>query len=101
MAQRATVGLARVGGTGHNGSGDIFLAFATGNHLPAEEEEIHQLKMLPHHQLDPFFNATAEAVEESILNALCAAETMTGYQGRTVHALPLEALQAVMARRRG
>ena len=101
LAQRATVGLARVGGTGHNGSGDIFLAFATGNHLPAEEEEIHQLKMLPHHQLDPFFNATAEAVEESILNALCAAETMTGYQGRTVHALPLEALQAVMARRRG
>jgi D-aminopeptidase len=52
--------------------------------------------MLPHDHLNPLFNATAEAVEEAILNALCAAETMTGFQNRTVHALPLDTLQAVM-----
>jgi D-aminopeptidase len=100
LAQRATVGLARVGGTGHNGSGDIFLAFATGNHLPAEAATLRELKMLPHKQLDPFFDATAEAVEEAILNALTAAETMTGFRGRMVHALPLDALPQVMARYR-
>jgi len=96
LVQRATVGLARVGGVGHNGSGDIFLAFATGNHLPADPGPAYNLKMLPHDHLNPLFNATAEAVEEAILNALCAAETMTGFQNRTVHALPLDTLQAVM-----
>ena len=100
LARRATVGLARVGGTGYNGSGDIFLAFATGNHLPAETNAPYDLKMLPHEHLDSFFNATAEAVEEAILNALTAAETMTGFQGRVVHALPLDALQQVMAKYR-
>jgi D-aminopeptidase len=83
---------------GHNGSGDLFLAFATGNHLPARPAHLLDLQMLPHEQINPFFDATAEAVEESILNALTAAETMTGVGGRTVQALPLDALQAVMTR---
>jgi D-aminopeptidase len=96
LAQRATVGLARVGGTGYNGSGDIFLAFATGNHLPIAATAPIPLQTLPNQQMDPLFDATAEAVEESILNALCAAETMTGQQGRTVHALPLDRLQEIM-----
>ena len=52
--------------------------------------------MIPHNHLNPFFEATAEAVEESILNALAAAETMTGYQGHTAYALPLDELQRVM-----
>ncbi len=98
LAQRATVGLARVGGIGHNGSGDIFLAFATGNELPYRAETLPQLTMLPHHQLNPFFDAVAEATEEAILNALTSAETMSGYQGRTVRALPLDELQRVMAK---
>jgi len=96
LAQRATVGLARVGGTGHNGSGDIFLAFATGNHLPADADAPRTVQMLPHGQMDRLFDAVADAVAEAILNALTAAETMTGWQGRTVHALPLDALQRVM-----
>lgn len=96
LAQRATVGLARVGGTGYNGSGDIFLAFATGNHVPLAAEAPIAVHMLPHSHLDPLFDATAEAVEEAILNALCAAETMIGQQGRTVHALPLDRLQQIM-----
>jgi len=100
LARRATIGLARVGSVAHNGSGDIFLAFATGNHLPSDARTALDVKMLPHADLNLFFEAVAEAVEESILNALCAAETMTGYRGRTAHALPLDELQRVMERYR-
>lgn len=96
LAQRATVGLARVGGVGHNGSGDIFIAFATGNDLPTGEETIRNLKMVPQRNLDPFFDAVAEATEEAILNALTAAETMTGFKDRTVYELPLDDLQRLV-----
>lgn len=96
LAQRATVGLARVGGQGHNGSGDIFIAFATGNDLKANGKPILTTRMLLHGNMNLLFDAVADATEESILNALTAAETMTGYQGRTVHALPLDELQRVM-----
>jgi D-aminopeptidase len=97
LAQRACVGLARVGGHGFNSSGDIFLAFATGNHLPSGASGPQALRWLPHAGLDPFFEGAAEAVEEAILNALAAAETMSGFKG-TVHALPLEELQTIMNR---
>jgi D-aminopeptidase len=97
LAQRATVGLARVGSVGHNGSGDIFLAFATGNHFASDARSPYDIQMLPHLHLNEFFEAVAEAVEESILNALCAAETMTGFRGHIAHALPLDELQRVMA----
>jgi D-aminopeptidase len=96
MAKRATVGMARVGGVGYNGSGDLFLAFATGNHLPPEAVTPYDLRMIPHHHLNPFFETVAEATEEAILNSLTAAETLTGYKGRTAHALPLDELQRVM-----
>ena len=100
LAQRATVGLSRVGGLGHNSSGDLFLAFATGNSLPADPPAAYQVRMLPHGQLDLFFEAVADAVEEAILNALVAAETMRGFQG-TVRALPLDEVRSIMARHRG
>ncbi len=97
LAQRATIGLARVGGTGYNGSGDIFLAFSTGNDLPAQGTKfLRDIKMLPNNHMNDLFNATAEAVEEAILNALCAADTMTGFKDHTAHALPLDALQGIM-----
>jgi D-aminopeptidase len=97
LAQRATVGLARVGGTGHNYSGDLFLAFATGNDVPAQGNTfLTHLQMIPHSHLDRLFDATAEATEEAILNALCMAETMIGRDGRTVYALPLDDLQQIM-----
>jgi D-aminopeptidase len=99
LAQRATVGLGRVGGYGHNSSGDIFLAFATGNRLPAAPQQPYPLQMLPHDQIDPLFHAAAAATEEAILNALCAATTMTGFQGRTSHALPHDLLRDIMQRR--
>jgi D-aminopeptidase len=98
LAKRATLGMARVGGMGHNWSGDLFLAFATGNHLPDSTQTHYEIKMLLHRHLNVFFEAVAEAVEEAILNALTAAETTTGYKGRTVHALPLDDLQQIMAK---
>jgi D-aminopeptidase len=93
LARRATVGLSRVGGVGHNGSGDIFFCFATGNNLFAGHRTPYELRMLPHGMLDDLFVAVADATEEAILNALCGAETMTGLQGRTAHALPLDLME--------
>ena len=98
LAQRATVGLSRVGGYGYNGSGDIFLAFATGNHVPSDADGPIPLSMVPNDHMDPMFDATTETVEESILNALTAAETTVGMNGHTAHALPLDELRRVMAR---
>ncbi len=98
LARRATVGLARVGGVGHDGSGDVFVAFATGNEVPGDAPGPATVRMLPNAQLDPLFEGAAEAVEEAIVNALTAAETATGFQGRVAYALPLDALRAVMAR---
>jgi D-aminopeptidase len=96
LARRATVGLARVGGNGNDSSGDIFIAFSTGNHLPAGEP-IRTVSTIDHGLMTPLFRATADAVEESILNALCAAETMTGWKGRTAHALPLEEVRRLLS----
>ena len=98
LARRATVGLARVGGVGHNGSGDVFLAFATGNLLDADAGEPIAVRMLPNGHMDPLFEGAAETVEEAILNALTSAETMTGFGGHTAEALPLEEVRAVVAR---
>lgn len=98
LAQRATIGLARVGGMGYNGSGDIFLAFATGNNLASETQTPYALQMLPNDQLNGFFLGVVEAVEEAILNALTGAETMTGFKGRTAYELPLDELERIMAR---
>ncbi len=98
LARRAAVGLARVGGSGHNGSGDIFIAFATGNRVPIAPKGTVDIRMLPHGQMDPLIDGVAEAVEEAILNALCAAETVTGFKDRTVHSLPHDELQNVMRR---
>lgn len=97
LARRATIGIGRVGAIGHNSSGDIFLAFATGNHIDADAKGLIDVQVVPQHHLDPFFSAVIEAVEESILNALVAAETMVGYKGRTAYALPLDELQRIMA----
>ena len=97
LARRATVGLARVGGTGRNGSGDIFLAFATGNRLLAGGSGVRTVRTMRLEDLNPLFTAVADATEEAILNALCGAETMTGYRGRVAHALPLDRVAELAA----
>ena len=96
LAEHATIGLARAGGQGLHTSGDLFLAFATGNSIPARLKGTLPMTMLANQDLTPFFEAAADAVEESILNALCMAETMTGREGRVAHQLPLDRLQEIM-----
>jgi D-aminopeptidase len=98
LARRATVGLAWVGGIGANGSGDIFLAFSTGNRVTGKAA-IHEVKSLSAEAMTPLFLAAAEATEEAILNALTAGETMTGYRGNTAYALPLDRLADIVRRR--
>ena len=98
VARRAGFGIARTGGMGERSSGDFALCFATGNRgLVADEPEL-ALRMLNDGRIDAFYEAVIDAVEESILNAMLASETMTGRDGNTVHGLPhellLEALQA-------
>ena len=96
IARRATMGLARTGATSGNSSGDIFLAFSTANDgVAAAEREIH-VSMLSNSRISALFSATVEATEEAIVNALVAAETMTGRDGRRVEALPHARLREVL-----
>jgi D-aminopeptidase len=98
LAQRAGLGLGRMGGVGEDSSGDLFLAFATGNRGLAGDGEPLALRMLPNQHMTPFFDAVVEATEEAIVNALCAAEAMEGKAGAVVHALPLERTAEIVAR---
>jgi D-aminopeptidase len=97
LARRATTGLAWVGGIGTNGSGDIFLAFSTGNRIP-RGTAIVDLRMVAPEQMNGLFLAAAEATEEAIVNSMIAATTTTGFRGHTVHALPHDRLRDVMRR---
>ncbi len=97
LARRAGLGLARTGGVAANSSGDIFLAFSTANPGIAKPASgLSQAAFVPNDRLTPLFEAAILATEEAILNALAAAETMTGLEGRTIHALPHAELQAVL-----
>jgi L-aminopeptidase/D-esterase-like protein len=97
LARRVPMGIARTGGTASNGSGDIFIAFSTANPGAASTgRDVVDLKMLPNDDISPFFTATIQATEEAIVNALVAAETMTGVNGHTVTALPHDRLKAVL-----
>jgi D-aminopeptidase len=95
LARRATTGLAWVGGIGANTSGDIFVAFSTANRIDPQAP-LSTVSMVSPDTMTTLFRAAAEATEEAILNALCKAETMTGFRGRTAHALPLDRLQETM-----
>jgi D-aminopeptidase len=100
LAQRAVLGIARTGGLGEHTSGDLVLAFATGNAVLASDLSgapplTQPLTMLSDHFIDAYFAATAEATEEAIVNALVAATTTSG-RGRTAHALPHDKLVAVL-----
>jgi L-aminopeptidase/D-esterase-like protein len=100
MATRVALGVGRMGGFGGNGSGDIFLAFSTANAKAASSEGVARVEMLPNARMNPIFRATVEATEEAILNALLAANTMTGANGVRVHALPRARLMEAMRKRR-
>ena len=96
MARRASLGLGRDGSYSGDGSGDIFVAFSTANPGAASSKGVHDLKMLPNDSLDPLFLATVQATEEAVVNAMIAAETMTGIDGHTAIALPHDRLRQVL-----
>ena len=97
VAQRAGLGVARMGGTGENPSGDIFIAFSTANAAEVSKDEgLSNLTMLPNERINRIFWATVQATEEAIINALVAAETMKGVNGNTFYALPHDRLREVL-----
>ena len=98
LARRVPLGISKVGGMGGNSSGDIFIAFSTANPGAASRSGIPRLNMLPNDRINPLFEATIQATEEAIINALIAAETMTGINGNTVYALPHDRLREVLSR---
>jgi L-aminopeptidase/D-esterase-like protein len=96
LAHRATLGLGRTGSLSGNGSGDIFIAFSSANPGASDQNKTVNLKMLPNEKIDPIFAATVQATEEAIVNAMVAAETMSGINGHRVMALDHEKLRAVL-----
>jgi D-aminopeptidase len=96
LARRVSLGLGRNGSISGNGSGDIFIAFSTANSGAAAADHIVDLKMLPNDQIEPVFTATVQATEEAVINAMVAAETMTGIESHKVIALPHDKLREVL-----
>jgi D-aminopeptidase len=102
LARRAALGLARTGSTSGNSSGDIFIAFSTANSVPQSttSRTVSATFISPESTatLNPLFQAVVEATDESVLNALMKADTMTGINGNRVHALPYDRLRTAMAK---
>ena len=96
LARRATMGLARTGSTSGNGSGDIFIAFSTANPNAAAARAPVNVAMLPNDSINPIFEATVQATEEAIVNAMAGAETMSGAHGSRVTALPHDQLRGLL-----
>ena len=106
LAQRAGLGIARTGGVGENGSGDLFLAFSTGNrgmppcHVGDTPPPTADVRTVANTYMTALFDAVVEATEEAVVNAVVAAETMTGANGVTAHALPHDRFVEAMHRYR-
>ncbi len=98
VATRVSLGIGRMGGFGENSSGDIFLAFSTANRGASAAERTAMVEMLSNEEISPLFSATAFATEEAILNAMLAAETMTGVDGFRAFELPHQRLVDIMRR---
>jgi L-aminopeptidase/D-esterase-like protein len=96
LAKRAAMGLARTGSVAENTSGDLVVAFSTANRGLREKRRVMSVAILPNDRITPLFAAVVQATEEAVVNALVAAETMTGINGRTVFALPHDRLQQVL-----
>jgi D-aminopeptidase len=96
LARRVSLGLGRDGSISGNGSGDIFIAFSTANPGATAADHVVDLRMLPNDMIEPVFAATVQATEEAVINAMVAAETMTGIENHKVIALPHDRLRAVL-----
>ncbi len=96
VARRVTLGLGRMGSYSGDGSGDIFIAFSTANPQTSSAKRVGTFAMVTNDALNPIFLATVQATEEAVVNALIAAQTMTGRKGHTVMALPHDQLREVL-----
>ena len=97
LAKRAALGIGRAGSIAAHGSGEIILAFSNTNTVPRDASaSLYTMTCLADRRMDPLYEATIEATQEAILNALCMAEPMTGRDGRHVRALPLELVREYM-----
>ena len=96
LARRVSLGLARTGSTAGNGSGDIFIAFSTGNSKAARPDGVAALSMLPNDRMDPLFEAVVQATEEAVINALVAGETMVGRDDNKVLGLPHDRVREIL-----
>ncbi len=96
VATRVALGVGRTGGTGGNGSGDIFVAFSTANPGAAAPKDTARVTMVSNNAISPLFAATIQATEEAILNAMLAADTMTGANNLRVNGLPADRVTAVL-----
>lgn len=96
IARRAALGIARDGSVSGNGSGDIFIAFSTANPKAAGEKGLRTVSFVPNDQMGPLFEATVQATEEAVINAMVAAETMTGIDGHKIVALPHDRLREIL-----
>ena len=98
LARRAALGLGRTGSIAADTSGDIFLAFSTARVSETKSADgFFHVRMIDNHQLSVFFEACVQAVEEAIINALVAAETMVGRDGRRVVALPHDRTRKILS----
>jgi len=96
IAARVPIGMGLVGGRGENGSGDIFIAFSTANKAAFQRKDFVKVEQLPNDLIDPLFDATIQAVEEAIINAMVAAETLEGINGNKVYKLPQNAVLKIL-----
>ena len=96
IAQRISLGIGRTGGTGGNGSGDIFLAFSVANPGAFRRGGDSTIQMMSNDDLNGLMDATVDATEEAIINALIAARTMTGANGNTIFAIPHDQVRAIL-----
>jgi len=92
IVQRVPIGIGLVGGRGGNGSGDIFLAFSTANPDAFSREITTQVELLSNDRITGLFEATVHSVEEAIINAMVAAETMEGISGNIAYSIPHDLL---------
>lgn len=97
LAKRAMLGIARTGSVAYHGSGDVAIAFSTGNRIPHHpDHRLLNLTLLSDFNLDDLFEATADAAEEAVINALLGGRIIVGRDGNTVHGLPHDRLKAAL-----
>ena len=96
LAKRVSLGIGKVGGIGANGSGDIFLAFSTANINAYNSKGNTKIEMISNNMINPLLQSVIESTEESIINSLFAAETMTGINNNKVYELPINRLKELI-----